>query len=172
MTSYLRAQLQRKRSVLQARLRRQDLARQATAVAALLRAAGVRKLSRLPPSRNRDVMAPFATLPGRDERFYWPEIEGGTCLTWQSDTQREALFRRALRESFAPATRLVLIFHTAQYALVIASEDASTHASLVLKACRESLWIVPLHPDGRLAEVAFSDNEVCWGKTLRARGPA
>ena len=161
--------LHRKRSVLQARLRRQERDHQARALAPQLRAAGVRKLSRLPPTRLRALLAPFKDLPGRDERFHWPDIRGGTCIAWETDDARDEAFRQALGACFAPSARLVLDFHSADYALVICRDDAAAHARLLLDACVEALWTVALEPDGHLVEVAPGDNEVCWGSDLLAR---
>ena len=161
--------LYRKRSVLQARLRRQERDRQVRALAPRLRAAGVRKLSRLPPTRLGALLAPFKDLPGRDERFHWPDIQGGNCVDWQSDEARDEAFRDALSACFAPSARLVLVFHTSDYAWVMGREDAAAQARLLLDACVEALWVVALKPDGHLLEVAPGENEVCWGADLLAR---
>ena len=162
--------LHRKRSVLQARLRRLERDRQVRALAPRLRAAGVRKLSRLPPVRLPVLLAPFKDLPGRDERFHWPDILGGHRTDWQSDETRDEAFRHTLRVCFAPSARLVLVFHTSDYALVMGREDAAEHAQLLLDACVEALWVIALKPDGHLLEVAPGDQEICWGSALLARG--
>ena len=161
--------LRTKRSVLQAGLRRGGADPPAPQKAPPKRAAGVRKLSRLPPSRLPALLAPFRDLPGRDERFHWPDISGGRCMDWHGEEARDELFRRALTDSFAPSARLVLVFHSAEYALVIGRDDAAAQARLLLDACYQSLWVVALTPDGHLVEVAPSDRDICWGANLAPR---
>ena len=161
--------LHRKRSILQARLRRLERDRQVRVLAPMLRAAGVRKLSRLPPARLPALLAAFKDLPGRDERFHWPDILGGHCTDWQSEDERDQAFRHALNSCFAASARLVLVFHTSDYALVMSREDAAAHVRPLLDACVEALWVVALKPEAKLVEVAPGDNEVCWGSGLLAR---
>src|SRR6476659_3152109 len=118
------ARLRVRREHLQLRIRRKDEARQFRALAPLLRAAGLRRFSRMPSTRILELAPRCLHLPGRDERFYWPEIPGGTCAGWRDANERDAIFARALRATFAPSTRLLLIFHTHQSALVLGREDA------------------------------------------------
>ena len=60
--------LRQKRRLLQARVRRADESREFRMLAVALRAAGVRRLSRLPPAGAAALVTRFASLPARDER--------------------------------------------------------------------------------------------------------
>lgn len=151
-----------RREHLQLRIRRKDEARQFRELAPLLRAAGLRRFSRLPSTRIRELAPRALHLPGRDERFYWPEIPGGACGSWHEDSARDEMFVRALQASFAPSTRLLLVFHTVESGLVLAREDAIAHASLLLDRLYGTLWVIPKDGSPGLVEVSFSDNEVCW----------
>jgi hypothetical protein len=157
--------LRARRERLQARLRRQDEARQFRALAPLLRAAGVRRLSRMPRRRIREAAGDRLSLPGRDERFYWPEIPDGTCMQWRDDSERDRIFAGALAACFAPSERLLFIFHTAESALVLGCADAIAHAAVVLDYAYDSLWIISRSGAPGLVEVAFTDDEVCWRLT-------
>ena len=152
--------LRARRERLQARLRRQEEARRFREVASLLRAAGVRRLSRVPASELRALAAGRLNLPGRDERFYWPEIPSGTCREWRDAGERDAVFAEALRACFAPPARLVCIFHTHESALVLGREDAIAHAAILLARLGGSLWVIARCGAPGLVEV--SDDEVCW----------
>ena len=157
--------LRARRVRLQARVRRQEEARQFRALAPLLRAAGVRRFSRLPSSRVREVAGNRLSLPGRDERFYWPEIPDGQCTTWRNDDERDRAFADALAACFAPSERLLLISHTAESVLVLGCADAMAQARLLLEHIRGiSLWVITRSGAPGLVEVSFSDQEVCWLK--------
>jgi hypothetical protein len=154
--------LRRRREILQLKLRRRDEARQARELGRRLYAQGVRRLSRLPPARAQALVAPFVHWPGRDERFYWPEIPGHVCRYWQDDTQRDAAFREALRANFPAGARLALVFHPYESALAVGREDLLAHAATVLADGYAAWWIVALKAPSKLVEVCFSDDEVCW----------
>jgi hypothetical protein len=154
--------LRRRREQLQRRLARQDAARQARALAPMLRARGVRRLSLLPPSRAAALVAPFAHWPARDEHFDWPGIAGHACMWWTNEDDRDAAFARALRDCFAPAARLALVFHTVESALVLGREDALAQARVLLDALYGTLWVVPLRGVDGIVEVEFGDRQVCW----------
>ena len=157
------AALRRRREHLQLRLRRPQESAQARALGHSLRTAGVRRLSRLPVDRLRPALARFAALPERDERFHWPEIAGHHRQGWlHAGNERDAAVIAALRACFAPAQRLVLVFHPAQSALVVDAADLVAHCASVLDALHETLWIVPLRGPPALVEVSVSDGEVCW----------
>ena len=156
------AALRKRREHLQLRLRREDESRQARELAHRLHALGLRRMSRLPPSRAHALVAPFAHWPGRDERFYWPEIPGHVCRYWSDEAARDDAFREALRANFAPSARLALVFHPAESALVLGREDAIAHADAVLAQGYAAWWIVALRGPSKLVEVCFGDDEVCW----------
>ena len=154
--------LRARRVRLQLRIRRQKEARQFRELAPLLRAAGVRRISRMPTRRLQEISRQALSLPGRDERFYWPEIPGGSCQYWFDLAHREAAFVAALRECFAPETRLLVIWHTYESALVIRCADVIAHARLLLDELYGSVWYIPLSCGPGLVEVAYGDREVCW----------
>ena len=157
--------LRARRVRLQSRVKRQEEAREFRALAPLLRAVGVRRFSRLPARRIREVAAGRLSLPGRDERFYWPEIPDGTCVPWREPGERDRIFVEALAACFAPSERLLFIFHTAESALVLGCADAIAHAAMVLDHARGGLWIISRSGAPGLVEVAPSDDEVCWRLT-------
>ena len=154
--------LRARRVRMQARLARQQEARQFRELAALLRAAGVRRFSRMPSKPLLAMSRQALSLPGRDERFYWPEIPGGNCEYWIDTEQRDRAFVTALRACFAPETRLLVIWHTYESALVIRCADLIAHAALVLDQLGWSVWFIPLSCGPGLVEVSFGDQEVCW----------
>jgi hypothetical protein len=156
------ALLRRKRELLQLRLRRRELARRFRVLAPKLRAAGVRRLSPLPPARARALIAPFAHWPGRDERFYWAEIPGHHWASWDTGAEPDAVFREALRTCFQEGERLAFVFHTAQTALVLGWEDAIAHAGTLLPELYGSVWIVSARQPELLLEVCPGDRELCW----------
>lgn len=116
-------------------------------------------MSRLPPARAMALMAPFHHWPGADERFTWPG--SASREHWESAAERDAAFRRALAAYAAPQARIVLIFHTAESALVLAAADADRAASVLLEPLRDTLWVRPLRDGEWLVEVSFMDAEVC-----------
>jgi hypothetical protein len=150
---------------LQARVKRQEEARKFRVLAPLLRAAGLRRLSRLPARRIREVAGGRLSLPGRDERFYWPEIPDGTCVPWRGPGERDRIFAEALAACFAPSERLLFIFHTAESALVLGCADAIAHAGVVLDHACGGLWVISRSGAPGLVEVSLSDDEVCWRLT-------
>ena len=154
--------LRARRARLQARFARQKEARQFRELAPLLRAAGVRRISRMPAGRLREMSRQALSLPGRDERFYWPEIPGGSCEYWFDAGHRNRAFVAALRACFAPDTRLLVIWHTYESALVIRCVDLIAHAELMLDRLWGSVWFIPLSCGPGLVEVAYGDKEVCW----------
>ena len=155
--------LRARRERLQARVRRQEEARRFRALAPLLRAAGVRRFSRLPSSRVREVAGDRLSLPGRDERFYWPEIPEGRCVAWRNEGERNQAFADALSACFAPSERLLFIVHTYESVLVLGFEDAIAQAGLLLdRAHGGSVWVITRLGAPGLVEVSFSDQEVCW----------
>ena len=156
------AALRRRREVLQLKFQRQEKSRQCRELARRLHAQGVRRMSRLPPARAQALVKPFADWPGRDERFYWPEIPGSVCRCWQDDAGRDAFFREALLANFAPSARIALVFHPYESALVLGREDAIAHAPTVLAEGYAAWWIVALRGTSPMVEVCFSDDEVCW----------
>jgi hypothetical protein len=156
------AALRRRRDHLQLRLRRQEKSRQSRELAARLHALGVRRLSRLPPARAQALVAPFAHWPGRDERFYWPEIPAHVCRHWEDEAQRDAMFREALCANFPAGARIAVVFHPFESALVLGREDAVAHAGSLLARGYAAWWIVTLRGPSKLVEVCFSDHEVCW----------
>lgn len=150
------------RQQLQARLRRADESREFRALAPALRAAGVRRLCRMPPARSTTLVVQFDHLPARNERFYWHEIAGGKCVGFDTPTERNEAFVAALHACFAPATRLACIFHTSESSLVLGCDAAVAHADLLLHSLKETLWVTPTTGAPRLVEVSFSDRQVCW----------
>ena len=154
--------LRARRLRLQARFARQKEAAEFRELAPRLRAAGVRRLSRMPSPRLREVSAQALHLPGRDERFYWPEIPAGHCVGWRDEAERDAAFVRALRACFAPDTRLLCIFTPWRSALVLGCSDAIAHANLLMEHGGWRLWLIPRSGGPGLVEVSHSDDEVCW----------
>jgi hypothetical protein len=154
--------LRARRVRLQARFARQKEAKQFRELAPLLRAAGVRRFSRMPAKPLQAMARQALSLPGRDERFYWPEIPGGQCEYWFDLEHRNRAFVAALRACFAPDTRLLVIWHTYESALVIRCADLVAHAALVLDRFWGSMWFIPLSCAPGLVEVDHGDREVCW----------
>lgn len=157
--------LRQRRALLQLRHARQQQAATARGLGARLHALGVGRLSRLPPPRCQQLMAPFAHWPGQDEHFTWDGVAAAHCAWWTTPAERSALFRRALADAMPdPATRIALIFHTAESGLVLAAGEAARHADAVLGALYGTLWVRPLHGDGdqALVEAVFPDSAVCW----------
>lgn len=156
--------LRHRRALLQLRHARQQQAATARDLGARLNALGVGRLSRLPPLRCQQLMAPFAQWPGQDEHFSWDGVAGAHCAWWTTPEERDAAFRRALSEAMPdPATRIALIFHTAESALVLSAGEANRHARPVLDALFGTLWVRPLRGhDDALVELVFPDSAVCW----------
>jgi hypothetical protein len=154
--------LLRRRELLQARLRRQDEARQFRAVARELCRRGVRRMSRLPASRSSTLLHAQSQWPGRDERFYWPEIPGSRTVDWSVDAERDRAFADAVRACFAPSMRLAVIFHTAESSLLAGVVDVLAHARTILEASSETLWVVRAGGGTSLVEVSRVDRQVCW----------
>jgi len=155
-----RERLLRRRELLQLRLQRNTQARTFRALAPRLRAAGIRDFSRMPPAQCQACVAPLASLPGHDERFYWREIPGSSCETWTSDDEIESLFQRALPTN--ASGRLAFVFHPFASGLSIATGDAARALAIVLPELHDSLWIVPRRGAGWLIEVDPGDREICW----------
>jgi hypothetical protein len=156
------ASLRRRREHLQLRLKRQADSAQARDLARRLHAAGIRRMSRLPAARAREALAPFAALPERDERFFWPDISLHQRSTWDGERERDGAFSTAIRECFCAEQRLVLVFHPWQSALVVSAADLLGRRALLLEHLYETLWVVPLNGPPALVEVSVSDQEVCW----------
>ena len=142
------------------------------ALAPVLRAYGPGRVSRLPPRRVLDLIAPFQHLPARDERFDWTRIAEGACDSWETPEARDEAFRRALDASFPAQARLALVFHTAEYAVVLGMDAALALARTILDACHDTLWVVALGGGAGLVEVSFSEREVCWGARLAMHADA
>lgn len=156
--------LRHRRALLQLRHARQRHASTARSLGARLRALGVERLSRIAPVRCQALMAPFSQWPGMDEHFVWDGVVGARCAWWTSPAERTALFRHALSDGMPdPASRIALIFHTAESGLALTAGDARRHAETVLDALYGTLWVRPLH-DGNdaLVELVFPDSAVCW----------
>lgn len=156
------AALRKRRELLQLRLRRQDESRQFRPLAMQLYAKGLRRFSRLPPSRARELIAPFAHLPAQDERFHWPDIPGHACARWDTDSERSDCFRAALRACFPASARLALILHTSESGLVVGAQDAIDHADTLLAGLHAEVWVVSKRGPGGLVELSFIDQECCW----------
>ena len=162
MTPEEAERLRARRVRLQARVARQKEAKRFRELALRLRAAGVRRISRMPASHLVEVSRKALRLPGRDERFYWPEIPGGQCEYWFDLEHRNAAFVAALRACFSPETRLLVIWHPSESALVIGCADVIAQADLLLDKLGWSVWFIPLSCEPGLVEVAYGDQEVCW----------
>jgi hypothetical protein len=154
--------LLRRRELLQLRLRRQDEARRVRVLAQALYRCGVRSLSRLPASRSSALLHAQASWPGRDERFYWPEIAGSRTVVFDDDAGRDRAFAEAVHACFAPSMRLAIVFHTAESSLLIGVADVLAHAGAILDACSETVWVVRAGGGASLVEVSRVDQQVCW----------
>lgn len=153
--------------LLQSRMARREDARQFRDVAPRLVERGVRRLSRLPASRVIDLMRSYGSLHLLDERVDWSRVPGHSGVYWQTSSERDDAFKVALRSCFEPATRLALIFHTAESALVLSCGDAVEAADAILPQLRDTLWVVPWHACPALVEVSFIDKQICWHPDLR-----
>lgn len=162
------ARSRRRRTMLQARLRRQEEARVFRAVAPLLATDGRLRISRIPAGRMAALMAQYATWPARDERFYWPGIAGHTCIRWDGEDERDRAFIAGLDACFPSPTRLACIFHTYLSGLAIADGALRHAAPVLLDALYDVLWVVPASGEGPLLEVSLVDHEVCWSASPSA----
>lgn len=159
-------ELRRRRMLLQLRIARREEARQFRDIAPRLVERGVRRLSRLPASRVVDLMRGYGSLHLLDERVDWSRVPGHSGVYWRSPCERDHAFTVALRSCVEPATRVALIFHTAESALVLSCGDAVVAADAILPQLRDTLWVVPWHACPALVEVSFIDKQICWHPDL------
>lgn len=154
--------LQRLKARQRARMRRIEEGRYLRPLLPVLRAAGVRG-RRLAPEAVQRLVAPFAGLPGRDERLDWWSIPDGERRRHETDQDRDAAMREALSACSRPGERLAVIWHTHAAGFRLRAEDLLACLAPILDAAPE-VWIVSAdHPDW-IIEVARFDREVCWLK--------
>lgn len=158
--------LRRRRMLLQLRIARRDEARQFRDMAPRLVERGMRRLSRLPASRVMDLMRGYGSLHLLDERVDWSRVPGHSGVYWQTPGERDHAFTVALRSCFEPETRLALIFHTAESALVMSCGETVEAADAILPQLRDTLWVVPWRASPALVEVSFIDKQICWHADL------
>lgn len=152
--------LQRLKARQRARMRRIEDGRYLRPLLPVLRAAGVRG-RRLAPEAVQRLVAPFAGLPGRDERFDWSRIPGGERRWHETDQDRGAAVREALSACGRPGERLAVIWHTHAAGFRLRAEDLLARLAPILDAGTE-VWIVSADRPGWIIEVARFDREVCW----------
>lgn len=162
------AHLRRRRMLLQLRIERSEEARHFRELAPRLREQGARRLSRLPAVRTVGLMQRYGRLQLRDERIDWGRLHGHAITHWDTPAERDRAFAAALRDCFEPSTRLAVVFHTAESALVLSCGDAIALADVLLPRIRDTLWVVALRPHPALVEVSFIDTQVCWHRSLAA----
>jgi len=158
-----RSRLEEKRRLLQLRRERQDQSRTFREVARSLCELGLRRFSKIPPARCQQIASRFSHLPGRDERFVWPDRDR---RAWHDDVERDFLFRQALLACTNLEGSLAVIFHTHQAGLRIEAPALAEHAGAVIGPQFEAVWITAFQPAPWLIEVARQDREICY--TLQA----
>lgn len=154
------AQLRQRRTAMQRRLARQREAATFRQIAQRLDRCC--RISRIPAARVAELVKDYATLPLRDERFFWPDIAAHMSVGFETDAERDRSFRHALSSSFSMDDRLACIFHTADSALSIRCSDLMQYAPSILDPLHDLIWVINPLEAGSLVEVSLIDREVCW----------
>jgi hypothetical protein len=162
-----RARLAEKRRMGQLRLERQRVSAKFRAVAPLLCERSLR-FSRLAPERCRAALGPLTGGPGQDERLLWAPIANGTCRSWETQAERDALLGEALAGCGAAGeARVAVIWHPFESGLRIGAGDLARHAGPVLElGGGGTIWVVAAEGGPWLIEMAYWDREVCWTPSM------
>jgi hypothetical protein len=157
-----RAKLVEKRRMAQLRTERQRVATTFRKVAPVLRGLGLH-FTRLSPEACRAALGRLTAGPGQDERLLWGPIANGSCRSWESPAERDALLAEALAGCGATGeARVAVVWHPFQAGLGMRGADLARHPAPLLDPVADTVWIVAAEGGPWLIEVAFWDRELCW----------
>lgn len=155
------ARLQFLKARLNGRLRRAQEGEYLRQVLPTLRAERVRCRRVNLPEINR-ALAPISSMKARGERPDWSCMSEARCEIWDDRSDRDRIFRKAVKILSTPEERLVVVWHSHAAGLRIGAASASRLASPLLDAS-PLVWIVPDDSPRWLIEVARMDRELCFG---------